>query len=119
MISYTENNYQENNDQRVLSTDRAVRKKRATAHLQKQKEIDPTLKHEAVVLVQGLTKYRYRPNHGFRREIVATAEADMTLWRQVVALWATPYVDESGKRRYRNPLNYKGMMSEFDRLYFG
>lgn len=64
------------------------------------------MNHPAVKLVRDT--FRYCPNAGFRRDIVVTAEQDMKLWEQVVSYW---------KRMKFNPLNYKGMMQEFDFRY--
>lgn len=64
---------------------------------------DPNLNHPAVKLLRDV--FRYCPNYGFRKDIVITAEQDMDLWKKVISEWRD--------RKY-NPLNYKGMMQEFE-----
>lgn len=81
-----------------------------------KKERDPTLDHPAVKLVRDT--FRFCPSPYWRQAIVVTAEQDFNLWKSVIKEWATPYYDAKGKRKFRNPLDYKHMLSEFDRRWF-
>lgn len=79
-----------------------------------KKPHDPTLDHEAVLLVRKT--FRFCPNFGYRKDIIACGNADMKLWQEVVAYWKKPFTDSKGRRHKNghNPLAWGKLLAEFD-----
>lgn len=76
---------------------------------------DETCTHEAVQLVRDT--FRFCPSRYWRDAIILTAGQDMPLWKDVIRIWARPYWKD-GKKKHKNPMDWKHMLSEFDRRYF-
>ena len=70
---------------------------------------DPTLNHEAVKAYRD--QFRFCPKIGFREDIISTVK-DMDLWKTILANWG---YFKGEKWIKHNPLNVKGMMSEYER----
>lgn len=70
---------------------------------------DPNINHPAVVLYRQT--FRLCPNWGFRKDIAVTVK-DLDLWKSVITNW---YYENNRKRIRFNPLNVKGMLSEYER----
>lgn len=70
---------------------------------------DPTLNHEAVKAYRD--QFKFCPKIGFREDIISTVQ-DMTLWKTILSNWG---YWKDGKWIKHNPLNVKGMMSEYER----
>jgi hypothetical protein len=70
---------------------------------------DETLNHPAVKMYRDI--FKFCPNLGFRKEIILTV-TDLDLWKSILSTWG---FSKDGKWKSHNPLNVKGLMSEYER----